>query len=171
MQDKTHYMQSLYEINYKKIFDFLYKFTRNSDLAFDLTQDTFVSFFKSYLDDDLSNEKSIMLLYRIARNHSINFFKKFSTQKENSGNVEEYKSEKLSFETKLELGDMEEKLYQYIESLPEEQKTALLLKNVEGLTLVQISEIMGTSISTVSRLVVKATANLIQIAEKNNLFS
>ena len=43
------------------------------------------------------------------------------------------------------------------------------MKNIEDMTLAQISEVMDLSISTVSRLVVKATTRLIELAEKNGI--
>ncbi len=169
MLDKTHYMGSLYEKYHKRIFDFLYKYSNNQEVASDLMQETFFSFFRSYGESNLPPEKAIMVLYTIARNNSINYSKKFSTVKENASNVDIYQSKKTSFEKKEELKDMEQKLRQCLALLPEDQRTALIMKNIEDMTLAEIAEVMELSISTVSRLVVKATARLIQLAEENGI--
>ncbi len=169
MRDKTKAMEELYLANREKIYNFLLKYTQSEEIAQDLMQDTFLNFFKNYSEAELSAEKSLMLLYTIARNNSINHAKKFSTKKESSLDMEMYGSGATSFEKKEELKDMETQLYKCLDLLPEDQRTAILLKNVDDLTLSQISEIMKISISTASRLVVKATANLIELAAQRGI--
>ena len=110
-----------------------------------------------------------MVLYTIARNASINYSKKFSTVKENASNVDIYQSKKTSFEKKEELKDMEMRLRQCLALLPEDQRVALIMKNMKDMTLMEIAEVMELSISTVSRLVVKATARLVELAEKHGI--
>jgi RNA polymerase sigma factor (sigma-70 family) len=169
MLDKTIYMGSLYEKFHKRIFDFLYKYTNNQEVASDLMQETFFSYFRSYGDSNLPPEKAIMVLYTIARNASINYSKKFSTVKENASNVDIYQSKKTSFEKREELKDMEMRLQQCLALLPEDQRVALIMKNMKDMTLMEIAEVMELSISTVSRLVVKATARLVELAEKHGI--
>ncbi|MCP5502463.1 MAG: sigma-70 family RNA polymerase sigma factor [Leptospiraceae bacterium] len=164
-------MEELYQKYCKRIFDYLYKYTGNEETAMDLMQDTFTNFFRIYGKSNLPEDKSIMLLYTIAKNSSINYSKKFSTRKELSVvDTDYYGSQKNSFEKKEELKDMEQKLRDCLLLLPEEQRTAIILKNMEGMTLSQISDIMNLSISTISRLVVKATARLIELAEEREIF-
>lgn len=163
-------MGEIYEKFHKRIFDFLYKYSNNQEVAADLMQETFYSYFKSYGESNLPAEKAIMVLYTIARNNSINYSKKFSTVKENaSNNVDIYQSQKTSFEKREELKDMENRLQHCLSLLPEDQRTALIMKNMKDMTLAEIAEIMELSISTVSRLVVKATAHLLQLAEENGI--
>ncbi|MDX1960488.1 MAG: sigma-70 family RNA polymerase sigma factor [Leptospiraceae bacterium] len=170
MQTKNLILAELYNKHKKRIFDFLFKFVNNSEIAMDLVQDTFVSFIKSYGDEKLSEEKSLMLLYTIARNSSINYGKKFSTLKESSGDVDVFSANNsISLERRQELNDMEQRLYFLLSKFPEDQKTAFLLKNIEDLTLVQIAEIMDISVSTASRLVIKATSTLIEMAKTEGI--
>lgn len=169
MQDKNIYLKNLYEKFHKRIFDFLYKYTNNQDTASDLMQETFYSFFKSYGESDFPEEKALMLLYTIARNHSINYSRKFSTIREKTDYIDIHSSKATSFERKEELKEMEEKLFDCLSLLPEDQKTAVLLKAMEDLTLSQIAECMETSVSTVSRLVVKGTAKLLELAKKKGI--
>lgn len=169
MLDKKLSMEKLYASAQKRIYDFLFKYTRNPDTAMDLTQDTFLSFFKTYSDQNLSEEKSIMLLYTIARNRSINFSKKFSTMKENSSLNEDIHSKSVSFEKKLEWQDLENKLWKCMDELNEDERCIIELRHIQDYNLTQISEIMGISVSTASRMVVKATSNLLKLAESKNI--
>ncbi len=168
MQEKDKKMEEIYLRNHRKIYDFLYKYTNNGDTAMELMQDTFLKFFENYRYLNLSEEKTTMLLYSIARNTSINFAKKFSTKKEIPSDLDNFTSSS-KLEAKEEMKDLEERLYSCLQLLPEEQKTVILLRNIEELTLIQIAEVMGLSISSVSRLLVKATAHLLEIAEQKGI--
>lgn len=136
----------------------------------DLMQDTFLNFFRKYSDSNVDREQAIRLLYTIARNRSINYSQKFSTVKEN-GNSEmgDFQEQKLSFVRKAELKDLEERLLICLDELEEDEKYALILRFMEDYSLATIAEIMNISVSTVSRLIVKATAKVTEIAEKKNL--
>ncbi len=163
-------MSQIYESSHKRIYDFLYKYTQNADTAMDLMQDSFLSFHKYYGNAGLSLEKSIMVLYTIARNLSINYAKKFSTTRELHTAEIELHSHNPRLERVAELQDLEERLYGFLDELKEDERSAILLKNVEGFQLSQIADILGVSISTASRLVIRATEKLQTIAIRENLF-
>lgn len=136
----------------------------------DLMQDTFLNFFRKYSDSNVDREQAIRLLYTIARNRSINYSQKFSTVKENGNSeMEDFQEQKLSFVRKAELKDLEERLLICLDELEENEKYALILRFMEDYSLATIAEIMNISVSTVSRLIVKATAKVTEIAEKKNL--
>lgn len=169
MQSRTAKMEALYNRYSRRIFEYLYKYTGNEEIASDLMQDTFINFYKHYIDRDFAEERSLMVLYTIAKNNSINYSKKFSTQKEFSGEIDFYKTRQTPFETRQEWQDMEELLQEGLLSLPEDLRTVIILRNLEDMTLAQIATIMGLSISTISRLLIKATAHLIKIAESKDI--
>ncbi|TGK32569.1 sigma-70 family RNA polymerase sigma factor [Leptospira gomenensis] len=171
MTSRKEFMDALYREYSGKIFDFLYKYSSgNPDVAMDLMQDTFLNFFRKYSDSDLDKEQAIRLLYTIARNRSINHSRKFSTVKE-SGNPEmqDFQEQKLSFVRKAELKDLEERLLVCLDELEEDERYALILRFMEDYNLTAIAEIMDISVSTASRLIVKATAKVTEIAERKNL--
>ena len=161
-------IELVYRETREKLFDFLYKYTRNPETALDLLQDSFLNFQKHYGGRDLSLKESQMLLYRIARNLSINHAKKFSTTRESHSEIDR-PDKAISIEKAAEYSELESKLHECLDELTEDQKTVIILKNLEGLNLTKIAEIMEVSIATVSRLLVKATDNLIKIAEQREL--
>lgn len=62
-------------------------------------------------------------------------------------------------------------LYKAIQQLPETQKIAFLLSETEGLSYGEISEIVGTSVSSIESLLFRARKNLRKILAayyKNN---
>lgn len=135
----------------------------------DLMQDSFLSFHKHYGNAGLAEDRALMVLYTIARNLSINFAKKFSTSRELPSHEMELHSHNPDLETRAEFQDLEERLYSFLGELSEEERSALLLKNVEGFQLSQIAEILQVSISTASRLVIRATEKVVAIAKRENL--
>ncbi|TGK01932.1 sigma-70 family RNA polymerase sigma factor [Leptospira langatensis] len=170
MASRKDFMETLYRESSGRIFDFLYKYTGNQEVASDLMQDTFLNFFKKYSDSDLNKEQSLKLLYTIARNRSINHAKKFSTVKESgSDDMGHYKEEGQSFVRKTELSDLETRLMECLGDLEEGERYALVLKNIENYTLSDIAEVMDISVATASRLVVKATAKLLEIAKSKQI--
>ncbi len=169
MSREKEFISRIYEKYNHQIFVFLMKYNHDFDIASDLMQDTFVSFFEKYQNSNLNDTDSLKLLYRISRNNSINYQNKLSTKKEKVVSLESYKVEKTSFVEEEELKDMEQRLYSCLKLLPEEQKTAFLLRNIEELKLEEISEIMNISISTASRLVVKATSKLLELAKEKGI--
>jgi len=162
-------LEQLYAKSHKRIYDFLYKYTHNSETALDLMQDTFLNFQRAYEKSGLPEEKAIMVLYTIARNLSINFAKKHSNQKEISGLNLDRASNSMGQEKQAVYQDLEERLYSLLSELKEEEKVALLLKNVEGFSLAQIAQVLEVSISTASRLVTKAQERLVLLATERNL--
>lgn len=161
-------MEQIYKDSSKRIYDFLYKFTNNSDTALDLLQETFLSFFKQYQERDLEKDNIMKILYTIARNQSINLAKKASTRRESHSEIDA-SDKTVSFTKKLELKEMEEQLMNCLQELPPDQRSALIMKNLDDLNLTQIAGIMDVSVSTVSRLVVKGTSSLLQIASKRGI--
>lgn len=162
-------MERIYTSFQKRIYDFLYKYTQNVDTAMDLLQDTFLSFFKSYGDKNLSDEQAIMLLYRIARNRSINHSKKFSSIKEIQAIPDSSLSDSRSFVKDMEAEDMEARLLKCLDDLEESEREVIILRFIEDLNLTQIGEIMEISVSTASRLVGKATSRLLRLAKEKEI--
>lgn len=169
MSKEKEFISRIYGKYSHQIFVFLMKYNHNSEIAEDLLQDSFISFFEKYSSSNLSDSESLKLLYRISRNNSINYKNKLSTRKEKVVSLDGYKTEKSSFVETEELRDLESRLHACLSLLPEEEKTAFLLKNVEEMKLEEISGIMNVSISTASRLVVKATSKLLGIAKEKGI--
>lgn len=169
VQSNEKEMEELYISLREKIFSFLLKYTQNHDTAMDLLQDTFVSFFQKYKDSKLKKEDAGALLFRIARNRSINYAKKFSTQKEFSGMHIEFHPDERSFEKKVLDKDTEFNLKTLMEELPQLEKDALYLRFVEEMSLQEISKILNTSLSSVSRIIARGTKQLIMMAKKRGI--
>jgi RNA polymerase sigma factor (sigma-70 family) len=59
--------------------------------------------------------------------------------------------------------ELEERLMAAIGQLPENQRAALLLKTNEGLTYLEISNVLGVSVASVESLIFRARSRLKQL--------
>jgi RNA polymerase sigma-70 factor (ECF subfamily) len=134
--------------------------------ADDLAQEVFIETFRS-IANFRSGSKISTWLYRIAVNKSLNYIrankrKKFF-QSISFFSAPDVADEEINPDQPLELLQQEQRkkiMESAIDSLPENQRTAFVLHKIEDLSYKEISEIMGTSLSSVESLLFRAKQNL-----------
>lgn len=134
------------------VYKFLVKLTQDKDLAEDLTQETFLKFIRNIEKYDIYGKaKFSTYIITVAKNCYVDEIRKWGRMRVDF-NLDDYAS-KLPDE-----GHMEEnvvnRLYaaeikDRLEDLTQEQKLAIRLKYIEGLTLKEISEILNVETTTV----------------------
>src|SRR4051812_45341220 len=131
--------------------------------AEDVLQEVFAAAFNAVLADDRPINVRPWL-YRIARNRSLNHLRR--TQAVGVDSMDIHLSEggqttadkvHRREEFRLLLGDVQE--------LPETQRTALLLREIDALSYDQIAEAMDTTVPSVKSLLVRARVGLAEAAE------
>lgn len=162
-------LKELYESSRLRIYSFLRKFSTDLDAVEDLTQETFSKFLAYYGQKELTKDESISLLYRIARNLSINYQGKRNTAKETELHDSAEKPEIL-FPKKLEQKDTENQLRSLLNHLPEEERTAVIMKFLHDSPLKEIASALEVSIPTASRVVARGTEKLIRLAKEKRVF-
>ncbi len=146
-----------------------YGFLQNQENAEDIAQDVFVEVYQS-IHRFREDAKFSTWVYRIAVNKSLNFKKKnnrrnwavsfqavFGGEKE-AAQVADGKT--LDPHADLEQQERVKILHSAIETLAQNQKIAFTLSKYENLSYKEISEVMGTSISSVESLLNRAKKNL-----------
>ena len=135
--------------------------------AEDVLQEVFAAAFNAMVAD----ERPINVrpwLYRIARNRSLNHLRR--TQAIGVDSMDVHLAEHGAStadkvhrreEFRLLMGDVHE--------LPESQRTALLLREIDALSYEQISEAMETTVPSVKSLLVRARVSLAEAAEARHL--
>ena len=129
----------------------------------DVLQDVFASAYNAMLAD----ERPINVrpwLYRIARNRCLNHLRKASAIGVDSMDIH-FCDHGASTADKV--GDREQfrELLGDIQSLPESQRTALVLREMDALSYEQIAEAMETTIPSVKSLLVRARVSLGEASE------
>jgi RNA polymerase sigma factor (sigma-70 family) len=144
---------------------FCWQILRSKEDAEDALQDVFTAAFNALLVD----ERDIHVrpwLYRIARNRCINHLRRVTTvgcdsmddrPAEHDGTV----IEKLVSRQRLR------ELVTDVQALADTQRTALLLREIDGFSYQQIAHAMETSVPAVKSLLVRARAGLLaSVAER-----
>ena len=135
--------------------------------AEDVTQESFAAAYSAMMAD----ERPINVkpwLYRIARNRSLNHMRR-----QKAVGVEDFDLHVADHgrTTADEAGQREElrQLMGDVQALPESQRTALLLREIDALSYDQIAEAMETTVPSVKSLRVRARVGLAEAAEARRL--
>ncbi|WP_018212746.1 RNA polymerase sigma factor [Desulfitobacterium hafniense] len=135
--------------HYDKIYRYCYYKVRNSLVAEDLTQETFLRYFAR--SPHLGRGKRLAYLYTIARNLCIDRFRK--TQPE-------LLTEDIADTDCFEQTELHLTLRQALNILPEQEQELLLLRYANQLAVGEIAAIMGISRFAVYRRINSALAAL-----------
>jgi RNA polymerase sigma factor (sigma-70 family) len=135
--------------------------------AEDVLQEVFAAAFNAILAD----EREINVrpwLYRIARNRSLNHLRRASAIGVDSMDVH-YAENGVSTAEKVMRRESFRQLIGDVRELPETQRTALLLREIDALSYEQISDAMETTVPAVKSLLVRARISLAEAAEARRL--
>jgi RNA polymerase sigma factor (sigma-70 family) len=135
--------------------------------AEDVLQEVFAAAFNAILADD--REINVRpWLYRIARNRSLNHLRKASAIGVDSMDVH-FADNGVSTADKVMRRESFRQLIGDVQELPETQRTALLLREIDALSYEQISDAMETTVPAVKSLLVRARISLAEAAEARKL--
>ncbi len=135
--------------------------------AEDVLQEVFTAAFNAILAD----EREINVrpwLYRIARNRSLNHLRRASAIGVDSMDVH-FADHGLSTGERVMKRESFRQLLGDVNSLPETQRTALLLREIDALSYEQIADAMETTVPSVKSLLVRARISLAEAAEARQL--
>jgi RNA polymerase sigma factor (sigma-70 family) len=131
--------------------------------AEDVLQEVFAAAFNAILAD----ERDINVrpwLYRIARNRSLNHLRRVQAIGVDSMDIHLAEGG-MSTADKVHKREEFRQLVSDVQDLPETQRTALLLREIDALSYDQIAEAMETTVPSVKSLLVRARVSLAEAAE------
>lgn len=174
-KDPEASFEQLYRTNSRDLYVYIVRSVMDEGLAQDILHDTFLNFFKIYKNRPLPDPVGCrMYLFRSARNLIINQsrsgYKRTVTLVESypedsgseSGSPEKAMLKEQAFE------EAESILRELLQSLDERSRTALILRFQENMKLEEISEVLGTSVATASRIISRAQKKLMNEGKKRN---
>lgn len=149
---KGHLFKELIERYRSQVAGIAYKMVGDYDDAKDITQMVFVKTFYNIKRFDTTKRFSTWL-YRIAVNASIDYIRKFKKHKfEELDDITEPKEPTLATRTPeqtYQLKELREHILRAAAKLNDKQRTAFVLKDLEGLDIDEIAQIMGMPQATV----------------------
>lgn len=166
--------KQLLDDNKNRVYNTALNFVQNVEDAEDITQEVFIEVHRSL--ERFNHQSAVSTwIYRITVNKSLDFIRKKNRQKRFGfltsifGKEEgELSHDKGHFEHPGVLMENKEKakiLFETIDTLPENQKTAFILFHLEELSQKEIAEIMETTPKAIESLIQRAKAGLRQKLE------
>lgn len=162
-------LEQLYNHYADRVYNTLISYTKNEEDAEELLQDVFVTVFNTASSFQFNSSVSTWI-YRIAVNKSLDFLRKKNSQKRKGIFTSLYvkDSVEIQFEAsdfmhpgiKLENKEDAQFLFRAIDALSENQKTAFILTQIEGLPQQEVADIMKQSRKGIESLVQRAKASL-----------
>lgn len=147
-----------------KLYNFIFRYTRNREDAEDLVQDTFIKAFRNFDRYDRKYTFSTWL-YTIGRRTVYNHYRS------------KRQSEPLDFElvdsnatpdTLTEASDTKHAIWNLAKELKQEYQEVLALKYADDLSVKEIAQVMGKSVVNIKTLLFRARQQLRKI-DQNNL--
>ncbi|MEZ4938089.1 MAG: RNA polymerase sigma factor [Crocinitomicaceae bacterium] len=160
-------IKTIYETHADMVYNLCLNYLQNEEDAQDLTQEIFVKIFQQ--QTHFRGQSTLKTwIYRITVNSCLDYIRKHSRKKRfgirfSLSHQENEKFSPINFRhpgVQMEDEEALKNLFEQINRLPENQKTALLLKTTEDLKNPEIAEIMKVSAKSVESLLGRARKNL-----------
>lgn len=133
----------------RRIYNMAYQITMDSVEAEDLTQEIFIKLYNS-LNKYIVGSNFKLWFFKLAKNHIIDWYRK---RKYENSKIEEIKREIFFDSTSNSLKDnveeLKEKVRKAIESLDIQFKIPIILRDLQGLSYDEISNILEIPVGTV----------------------
>jgi RNA polymerase sigma factor (sigma-70 family) len=150
-----------------RLLGFCRQMLKSTEDAEDVLQEVFVNAYRAMLAD----EREINLrpwLYRIARNRCLNHLRKPTADAQESMDMVPA-VEASSTAEKVHNREEFRQLLTDVSKLPETQRSALLLREIDALSYEEIAEAMDTSVPSVKSLLVRARISLAEASQARQL--
>jgi len=147
-EGKIVILQQVYTLYFDKVYRFCYSYTKNRDLAMDISQEVFLKIWRNRqnIAEDIPLEQQ---LFVISKNLIFDYFRRKVKEQEVL----------LSYKQALTIESTDDsevkeirlkKIYSCIDQLPKKQQKVIKMHRFQGLTYEEISEILNISVNTVS---------------------
>lgn len=160
-----------------KVFGLIYNMTKNQNDIEDLAQEVFIKIYKNL--GKFKGESSLYTwIYKITVNLCLDEMKKrknviYLDEKieVDDGEVNrELPSEEKSQEKLYEEKELQEKLHNCINKLPEKQKVMIVLRDIKGFSYEEISKITDVKLGTVKSQINRARLKLKELLDEEGTF-
>ncbi len=162
-------IEAIYKHFNRPLFNLVYRYTYNSEIAEDLLQDIFLKIF-THLQDIRNEETFVGWIYRIAINTCYSYLRRKKSQHQRTIPLSEVER---TVEGKTnESGDeiMKKTLDDAIQVLPGKMKSIFLLHDVQGFKHEEISRMLGCSMGTSKSQLFKARMKMREYLENKTMF-
>ena len=148
----------------QRVINLISRFVKNHSDALDVSQETFIKAYRA-LPNFRGDSAFYTWLYRIAvntaKNHLTVQSRKITKSDYDVADIEQIEgnmslTEQTTPESLLVKDELQETILKTIENLPEDLKSAIMLREIEGLSYEEIAEVMECPVGTVRSRIFRA---------------
>lgn len=145
----------------RAVLNLVYRYLGDASRAEDVAQDVFVKVYRARMKYE-PKAKFTTWLYRIAVNHCLNEIRARKAQPAVAAPINDLLEHPSAEDpdARLRQGELREAVKAAIDSLPDNQRMAVLLSRYEEMSYDQIAETMGLSLEAVKSVLFRAKENL-----------
>ena len=155
----TKAFEGLMEKYYRRILNFIYRYSNNREVAEDLTQEVFMKVYHARHSYQPKAQFRTWI-YTIAKNLSLNEFKKFRFSVLENELIQSVEDNNPRADQMLADQEMVQVIKKAIGELPENQRLAVILHRYEDFSYEEIAQTMGLSVQAVKSLLNRAKESL-----------
>jgi RNA polymerase sigma factor (sigma-70 family) len=159
--------EALFERYHARLLAFCHHMLSSREDAEDVLQEVFVAAHNAILADNRTL-KVRPWLYRIARNRCLNHLRKPVPEGQDSMDVHPHENGASTAE-RVQNREEFRQLLTDVQTLPETQRTALLLREVDALSYEEIAQAMDTTVPSIKSLLVRARITLAEASHSRLL--
>jgi RNA polymerase sigma-70 factor (ECF subfamily) len=151
------------------VFNIAYQFTGRRDEAEEISQEIFLRVFRSLHQFDLSTH-FVPWLVRVSRNLCIDEHRSRAREKAalvgDEPDPERTADSGISPLGSLETQDLERRVRQALDRLPEELRTSVMLRDLQGLSYSEIAQSLQVAVGTVKSRIHRGRLELAQLLQR-----
>lgn len=158
----------------KRIFDYIYMMVKDSDIADDIFQETFIKVVRVVDEGNYTdNGKFLSWVMRIAHNRVIDYFRHTKQRKQVNESdagfdiLGSYKFAESNIEDRMISEQIAADIHKLVDNLPEEQRNVVKMRYFDNLSFRDIAEQTDVSINTALGRMRYALINLRKMIKEN----
>ena len=164
--------------NQKNVYNLALKMTKNDEDALDISQEAFIKAYRN-LGNFRGESKFSVWLYRLTYNICIDFLRKKSKEKVISLDFEDDSGDASPIEIpdvrdlpedSMIRREVRKTVSESLSELPQKHREILIMREINGMSYEEISEILMVSVGTVKSRIARARVSLAEILVKKGTF-
>jgi RNA polymerase sigma-70 factor (ECF subfamily) len=147
--------RELFREYYRPLTVFALRYVNDLDQARDLVQDLFVHLYENRAAIQI-NTSLRAYLFQSVRNRCLNYLDQQKSRREHQDKIRISALKEDNLEAEIERNELEHRIFQIVDKLPDQCKKIFLLNRVKGLRNEEIAQQLGISKRTVETQISKA---------------
>jgi RNA polymerase sigma-70 factor (ECF subfamily) len=177
MNDRSELFRRLYTECRRDLYVYIVRSVGDEELALDILQDSIVNFMKAFEKRELPESiRSRIYLFKIARNLIINYYKNPARRRLfyiSDEDIQRIPDHALNPENRYlkesEIEEARKVISETLSSMHEAERTAIILRHIQGMKLEDIASVLEVSTATAHRILSKGMKTLIRESNKKGI--